>query len=154
SLWCLLSRDQIELARAFRIEEGAFFLVASAPMSMPAWDAKEAARADTLLACFILIDIGTFDAYDPYIGGVGVPPSIPSGDEFGVRASGAGGWISPKRRGGHTCSTGIRHFSEGGVIRIREGNLVPLRLKAPDGPRRDHPQSDCNHPHWSTHTSS
>src|SRR5438477_8838937 len=119
---------------------------------MPAWDAKEVARADTLLASFIFIEIGTFDAYDPYIGGVGVPPSIPSRDEFSVRASRARVWISPKRRGGNTCSTGIRHFIEGRVIRIREGNLVPLRLKAPDGPCRDEPQSDCNHPHWSTHT--
>ena len=72
---------------------------------MPAWDAKEVARADTLLTSFVLIEIGTFDAYDPYIGGVGVPPSIPSGDEFGVRASRARVWISPKRRGGNPRST-------------------------------------------------
>src|ERR1700756_4960036 len=113
---------------------------------MPAWDAKEVARADTLLACFILVEIGTFDAYDPYIGGVGVPASIPSGDEFRVRASRAGVWVSPKRRGGNTCSAGTRQISEGRVIRISEGGLVPLRLKASDRPYRDEPQSDCKHP--------
>ena len=83
----LLSRDQIELARGFGIEEGAFFLVASAPVFMPAGDAKEVTWTDTLLTSFVFVEIGTFDAYDPYIGGMGMPAGIPSGDEFGVRAS-------------------------------------------------------------------
>src|ERR1700687_2273309 len=145
-LFNLLGRDQIELARGFCIEQGAFFLVAAAPVFMPAGDAEEVARAYALLAGFVLVEIGTFDAYDPYIGGVGVPASIPSGNEFRVRASRAGVWVSPERRGGNTCSAGTRQFSEGRVIRISEGDLVPLRLKASDGPCRDEPQSDCKYP--------
>jgi len=142
----LLGRDQIELARGFSVEQGAFLLVAAAPVFMPAGDAEKVARAYPLLAGFVLVEISAFDAYDPHVGGVGVPASIPSGDEFRVRASRAGVWVSPKRRGGNTCSAATRRFSEGRVIRISEGDLVPLRLKASDGPRRDEPQSDCQHP--------
>ena len=83
-LFNLLGRDQIELARGFCIEQGAFFPVAATPVFMPAGDAEEVARAYALLAGFVLVEIGTFDAYDPYIGGVGVPASIPSGNEFRV----------------------------------------------------------------------
>jgi len=145
-LFNLLGRYQIELARGFCIEKRTFFLVASAPVFMPAGNAEEVTRAYALLAGVVLVQIGTFDAYDQYISGVGVPASIPPGDEFRVRASRAGVWVSPKRRGGNTCSAGIRQFSEGRVIRISEGDLVPLRLKASDGPGRDEPQSDCKHP--------
>src|SRR3984957_10116899 len=145
-LFNLRGRDQIELARGFCIEQGAFFLIAAAPVFMPAGDAKEVARAYALLAGFVLVEIGTLDAYDPYIGGMGVPASIASGDEFRVRASRAGVWVSPKPRGANTCSAATRRFSEGRVIRISEGDLVALRLKASDGPCRDEPQSDCKHP--------
>src|SRR5690348_16826549 len=113
---------------------------------MPAGDAEKVARAYALLASFVLVEIGTFNAYDPYIGGMGVPSSIPSGHEFRVRASRAGIWISPKRGRGNTCSAGIRHFSETRVIRISEGNLVPLSLKASNRPCHDEPQSNCQHP--------
>src|SRR5579864_2557741 len=113
---------------------------------MPAGDAEKVAWSYALLAGFVLVEIGTFNAYDPYIGGMGVPASIPSGHEFRVRAGRADTRVSPKRRRGNTCSAGIWHFSESRVVRIRESNLVPLRLKASDGPCRDEAQSDRQHP--------
>jgi hypothetical protein len=59
----LLSRDNIELARGFSIEEGdALFLVASAPVFMPAGNAEEVTRADAFFASSVLIEIGTSDA--------------------------------------------------------------------------------------------
>lgn len=77
-------------------------------MFMPAGHTKEVTRTYALLASFVLVQIGTLDAYNPYIGGVGVPASIPSGDEFRVRASRAGVRVSPQRRGANAHSTGIR----------------------------------------------
>src|SRR6476659_159186 len=112
---------------------------------MPAGDAEKVAWSYALLAGFVLVQIGTFNAYDPYIGGVGMPASIPSGHEFRVRASRSGTWVPPERRGGNTCSAGIRHFSKTRVIRISEGNFVPLCLKASNGPCHDEPHSDCQH---------
>ena len=82
----LLGRDQIELARGFGIKQGAFLLVAAAPVFMPAGDAEKVAWSYALLAGFVFVEIGTFNAYDPYIGGMGMPASIPSGHEFRVRA--------------------------------------------------------------------
>ena len=142
----LLGRDQIELTRGFGIKQGAFLFVAAAPVFMPAGDAEKVAGTYALLAGFVFIEIGTFNAYNPYIGGMGIPASIPSGHELRVGAGRANIWISPKRRRGNTCSAGIRHFSESRVIRISEGSPVPLRLKASDGPCHDEPQSDCQHP--------
>src|SRR5689334_14736310 len=70
----LLGRNQIKLARGFGIKQSAFLLVAAAaPVFMPAGDAEKVARAYALLASFVLVEIGTFNAYDPYIGGMGVP---------------------------------------------------------------------------------
>ena len=142
----LLGRDQIELARGFGVKQGAFLLVAAAPVFMPAGNAKKVAWSYALLAGFVLVEIGTFNAYDPYIGGVGMPARIPSGHEFRVRTGRASVRVSPKRRGGNTCFAGIRHFGESRVFGISESNFVRLRLKASDGPCHAEPHSDCQHP--------
>src|SRR6202021_3373777 len=89
-LFNLLGGDQIELARGFCIEQGAFFLVAAAPVFMPAGNPEEVARAYALLAGFVLVEIGTLDAYDPYIGGVGGHAAIPLKGEFRVWVAAAG----------------------------------------------------------------
>jgi len=63
---------------------GAFLLVAAAPVFMPARDAEKVAWPYALLAGVVLAEIGTFNAYDPYIGGVGMPTRIPSWHELPI----------------------------------------------------------------------
>ena len=106
---------------------------------MATGNAEKVAWAYAFLASFIFIEIGAFNANDPYVGGMSVPASIPSGHEFCVGSGRPGSWVSPQGRGGNTSSAGILQFSESCVVRIGEGSLVPLCLNPSDRPCRDEP---------------
>jgi hypothetical protein len=47
-------------------------------------DAEKVAWPYALLAGVVLAEIGTFNAYDPYIGGVGMPARIPFWHELPI----------------------------------------------------------------------
>ncbi len=51
----LLCRNKIELAGRLFVEDGAFFLVAAAPVFVAAWNSQEVAWADALLARVVFV---------------------------------------------------------------------------------------------------
>jgi hypothetical protein len=79
----LLCRDQIELTGRFFIEKRSLFGIAPAPMLLSTGNSQETAWPHTLVAGFILVQIGALHNNYPNIVSVGVHPGIVSRRELG-----------------------------------------------------------------------
>src|ERR1700739_3501797 len=94
---------EVELARAFLVEQGAFGFVAAAPMFVATWDGDVFAWANTLFAGFILVQVSAFDDHAGHVVGVGVPAGVEAGLELGERGVGAFFWVAAEHVHGGTA---------------------------------------------------
>src|SRR5580700_9275327 len=95
----LLRRNQIELARTFLIEQRSLFLIAAAPVFMSAGDAYKIARADTLFAGIVFVEIGSLNDHDPRVIRMRVHTVVLSGIELAEGRVCTLIGIAPDRRG-------------------------------------------------------
>src|SRR5271169_2030690 len=63
----LLHRDQIEFPRRFFIEQRALFRIATAPVLVSSGNTYEIARAYTLLAGVVFVQISPLQYHDPHV---------------------------------------------------------------------------------------
>src|SRR5579864_1905017 len=142
----LFGRNQIELARRLFVKQGAFLLISAAPVFVSSRHSQEVARADALLARFVLVEICTLYPDNPHIIGVGMYASIVSRHKLAECTVGTGGGIAPNGRRGDASPAAL-HFAVICITGGNEGDLVTLRLslKLSNGPGRHHPQSHYNH---------